>query len=148
MVDCVELRRHAEPPASASAPRTVAAAPSFQRRACVCACAYIMEWVENCNKQVFVYRCRQVYTRRQMLSTLWNILVTILTSPHGVHMHSCMCIMFICTVQALYYMRVYHSVFQHLHVCLGGDWKWFFLQNVHSLYLLLAWRAMFRQWQR
>ena len=87
----------------------------------------------------FVYQCRQVYTRGKMLSTLWNILVTILTSPRGIHMHSCMCIMFICTVQALYYMRVYHSVSQHLHVCLGGDWMWFFLSM--SIVGACCWRG-------
>ena len=29
----------------------------------------------------------------------------------GVHMHSCRRILFICTVQSLYYMRVYHRFF-------------------------------------
>ena len=29
----------------------------------------------------------------------------------GVHMHSCRRILFICTVQSLYYMRVYHRCF-------------------------------------
>ena len=39
----------------------------------------------------------------------------------GVHMHSCRRILFICTVQSLYYMRVYHRCFLTLAcVCVGG----------------------------
>jgi len=39
----------------------------------------------------------------------------------GVHMHSCRCILFICTVQSLYYMRVYHRCFLTLAcMCVGG----------------------------
>jgi len=38
----------------------------------------------------------------------------------GVHMHSCRRILFICTVQSLYYMRVYHRCFLTLAcVCVG-----------------------------
>ena len=39
----------------------------------------------------------------------------------GVHMHSCRRILFICTVQSLYYMRVYHRCFLTLACgCVGG----------------------------
>jgi len=39
----------------------------------------------------------------------------------GVHMYSCRCILFICTVQSLYYMRLYHRCFLTLAcVCMGG----------------------------
>ena len=39
----------------------------------------------------------------------------------GVHMHSCRRILFICTVQSLYYMRVYHRCFLTLAcVCVGA----------------------------
>jgi len=39
----------------------------------------------------------------------------------GVHMHSGRRILFICTVQSLYYMRVYHRCFVTLAcVCVGG----------------------------
>jgi len=39
----------------------------------------------------------------------------------GVHMHSCRRIFFICTVQSLCYMRVYHRCFLTLAcVCVGG----------------------------
>ena len=39
----------------------------------------------------------------------------------GVHVHSCRRILFICTVQSPYYMRVYHRCFLTLAcVCVGG----------------------------
>ena len=39
----------------------------------------------------------------------------------GVHVHSCRRILFICTVQSLYYLCVYHSCFLTLAcVCVGG----------------------------
>jgi len=39
----------------------------------------------------------------------------------GVHMHLCRRILFICTVQSLYYMRVYHRCFlAPTSVCVGG----------------------------
>ena len=39
----------------------------------------------------------------------------------GVHMHSCRRILFICTVQSLYYICVYHRCFLTLAcVCVGG----------------------------
>jgi len=39
----------------------------------------------------------------------------------GVHMHSCRCILFICTVQSLYYMRVFHRCFlTPAYVCVEG----------------------------
>ena len=39
----------------------------------------------------------------------------------GVHMHSCRRILFICTVQSLYYMRVYHRCCLTLAcACVGG----------------------------
>jgi len=38
----------------------------------------------------------------------------------GVHMHSCRHILFICTVQSLYYMRVYCRCFLTLTCVCGG----------------------------
>ena len=38
----------------------------------------------------------------------------------GVHMHLCRRILFICTVQSLYYMRVYHTCFLTLACVCGG----------------------------
>jgi len=54
---------------------------------------------------VCVYVCKYIYIRARV----------------GVHMHSCRRILFICTVQSLYYMRVYHRCFLILAcVCVGG----------------------------
>jgi len=54
---------------------------------------------------VCVYVCIHIYIRARV----------------GVHMHSCRCILFICTVQSLYYMRVYRRCFLTLAcVCVGG----------------------------
>ena len=54
---------------------------------------------------VCVYVCIYVYIRVRV----------------GVHMHSCRRILFICSVQSLYYMRVYHRCFLTLAcVCVGG----------------------------
>ena len=39
----------------------------------------------------------------------------------GVHMHSCRRILFICTVQSLYYMRVYHRYFLTLACVCAGE---------------------------
>ena len=53
---------------------------------------------------VFVYVCIYIYIRTHV----------------GVHMHSYRHILFICTVQSLYYMRVYHRCFLTLAcVCVG-----------------------------
>ena len=49
----------------------------------ICVCAY-------------VYVCSCIYLCASMILRV------------GVHMHSCKRILFICTIQSLYYMRVYH----------------------------------------
>ena len=39
----------------------------------------------------------------------------------GVRMHSCRCILFICTVHSVHYLRVFHRFFLKLAcVCVGG----------------------------
>ena len=53
---------------------------------------------------VCVYLCIYIYIRARV----------------GVHMHSCRRILFICTVQSLYYMRVYHRCLLTLAYVLGG----------------------------
>jgi len=54
---------------------------------------------------VCVYVCMCIYIRARV----------------GVHMHSCRRILFICTVQSLYYIRVYHRCCLTLAcVCVGG----------------------------
>jgi len=66
-------------------------------------------------------------------------------SPRGVHMHSCICILFFCTVQFLYYMRVYHRCLK-TPACVGGrGLEVGYFQLVHGWRLLLALGAMF--WQ-
>ena len=50
-----------------------------------------------------VYVCIYIYIRARV----------------GVHMHSCRRILFICTVQSLYYLRVYHRLTLAC-VCVGG----------------------------
>ena len=59
----------------------------------------------------------------------------------GVHMHLCRRISFICTVQFLYYMRVYHRCFLTLACVWWGGLGLFEL--VHGWCLSLAWEAMF-----
>jgi len=54
---------------------------------------------------VGVYVCISIYIRARV----------------GVHMHSCRRILFICTVQSLYYMCVYHRCFlTRVCVCVRG----------------------------
>ena len=66
--------------------------------ACVCVCVYVCMYV--C---VYVYMC--VCVRAHV----------------DVRMHSCRRILFICTVQSLYYMHVYHRCFFTLAcMCVGG----------------------------
>jgi hypothetical protein len=84
------------------------------RRACVRAFVHVVEWVENCTRQVF-YMTVQIstYTGTSVVNTTvyncgWPY------SSLGIHIHSCRCILFICTVQSLYYMRVYHRCFWKL----------------------------------
>ena len=63
--DCVEKRRRAKLPSSASAPRVVAVAPSFQAclRACICTfcmCVYMCICVYVCG-HVYMYIYARVY---------------------------------------------------------------------------------------
>ena len=51
----------------------------------------------------------------------------------GVHMYSRRRTLFICTVQSLYYMRVYHRCFlTPACVCGGGIGSGFFFQLIHG----------------
>jgi len=63
-------------------------------------CMYVYVYMYVC-----VYVCIHIYIRARV----------------GVHMYSCRHILFICTVQSLYYMCVYHRCFLTLaYVCVGG----------------------------
>jgi len=72
---------------------------------------------------VCVYVCIYIYTRACV----------------GLHMHSCRHILIICTVQSLYYMRVYHRCFLTIAcVCVGkiGSGACFSLVMVSACYWL------------
>jgi len=75
---------------------------------CVCVCVYVCIVHEYMYvygyMYVCVYVCIHIYIRVRV----------------GVHMHSCRRILCICTVQSLYYMRVYHRCFLTLAcACVG-----------------------------
>ena len=71
--------------------------------ACVCVCVYVCTYF-------CVYVCMCACVRAHV----------------DVRMHSCTRILFICTVQSLYYMRVYRRCFSTLAcVCVGGLEVWF-----------------------
>jgi len=72
----------------------------------VCACMRVYVHVYM---YVYVYMCVRVYVFIYMY----------MHTRVGVHMHSCRHILFICTVQSLYYMRVYHRCFLIL-ACVCG----------------------------
>jgi len=95
------------PSASASAPRAVAAALSFQAflRVYMRACCVVGGKLHKC----CVRLCRQVYTLWQVSWTLAHVLAPIFTTGciHALVMH----ILFTRTVQSFYYMRVHHRCF-------------------------------------
>ena len=78
--------------------------------ACVCVCVCMYVCIVHVYMYVYVYMyvcvyvCIYIYIRARV----------------GVHMHSCRCILFICTVQSLYYMCVYHRCFLTLACVCGG----------------------------
>ena len=70
---------------------------------------------------VCVYRCMCICMYMCMCMSVYMYAYTFIYGAVGVHMHSCRYIFFICTVQSLYYMRVYHRCFLTLAcVCVGG----------------------------
>ena len=62
---------------------------------------YMYVYVYMC---VCVYVCIYIYIRARV----------------GVHLHSCRRILFICTVQSFYYMRVYHRCLLTIACVRGG----------------------------
>ena len=73
---------------------------------CVHVCVYRCMCICMC---IYVYVCVYVFIHIYIYARVC------------VHMHLCRSILFICTVQSLYYMRVYHSCFLTLAcVCVGG----------------------------
>ena len=66
---------------------------------------------------VHVYMCVYVY----MYVYVHVCIYIYMRARVDVHMHSCRRILFICTVQSLYYMRMYHKCFLTIAcVCVGG----------------------------
>ena len=75
---------------------------------CICVCMYVcivhVYMYVYVHMYVCVYVCIYIYIRARV----------------GVHMHSCRRILFICTVQSLYYMCVYYRCFLTLACVCGG----------------------------
>jgi len=81
---------------------------SHSRHFCVCACVHVVRWVENCRGVLYAGADKYVHCDR----CSWHHDIYLCPySPQGVHMHSCMRILFNCTVQSFYFMRVYHRCF-------------------------------------
>ena len=75
---------------------------------CVCVCMYVCIVHVYMYVYVYMYVCVHVCTYIYILARV------------GVHMHLCRRILFICTVQSLYCMRVYHRCFLTLACVCGG----------------------------
>ena len=76
----------------------------------VCVCACVRVWVHVC---VCVHVC--------MYFCVYVCMCVCVRAHVDVRVHSCRRILFICTVQSLYYMRVYHRCFLTLAcVCVWG----------------------------
>ena len=73
----------------------------------VCMCACVRVWVHVC---ACVYVC--------MKFCVYVCMCVCVRAHVDVRIHSCRRLLFICTVQSLYYMRVYHRCFLKL-VCYG-----------------------------
>jgi len=74
---------------------------------CVCTCAYV--WVYVC---VCVYVC--------MYFCVYVCMCVCVRAHVDVRMYSCRRILFICTVQSLYYIHMYHKCFLTLTCVCGG----------------------------
>jgi len=80
--------------------------------ACVCVCVHVCVYGCMC-MCVCMYVCISVYmcACAFVCARMWMY----------AGKHSCRCSLFICTVQSLYYMRIYHRCFLTLAcVCVGG----------------------------
>ena len=84
---------------------------------CVCICMRMCVCVHVC-----VYGCMCVCACMYVCISVFYVCMCICVRAHvDVRMHSCRRILSICTVQSLYYMRVYQRVFLTLAcVCVGG----------------------------
>jgi len=78
---------------------------------CVCVCMYV------CIVHVYMYVYVYMYV---CVNVCIYIYIRVLV---GVHMHLCRRILFICSVQSLYFMCVYHRCFLSLTCACGGGLK-------------------------
>jgi len=69
--------------------------------------------------RVYVYVCMYVYV--YMYVCVYVCIYIYIHTRVGVHMHSCRHILFICTIQSLYYMCVYHRCFLTPACVCGGE---------------------------
>jgi len=90
VIDCVERKRHAKLPASASAPCAVAAAPWFQ----ACLCAYMCTFCMCVCIYVYVCMCADMYICMYMHVCMYMYMYMYMYA--FIHMCICMC-MHICT---------------------------------------------------
>ena len=82
----------------------------------VCICMRMYMCVHVC-----VYRCMCICMYMYICMSVYMYAYIYIRARVGVHMHSCRHILFICTVQSLYYMCVYNRCFLTLAcVCVGG----------------------------
>ena len=86
----------------------------------LCIRVHMHAYVYVCaSMRVYVHVYMYVYV--YMYVCVYVCIYIYISARLGVHMHSCRHILFICTVQSLYYMRVYYSCFLTLAcVCVGG----------------------------
>ena len=83
-------------------------------------CTYIPSYLLNMfiykhmHEYIFIYMCMNIHICIHICE------VKIFSSLLNVRMHLCRRILFICTVQSLYYMRVYHRCFWTLACVCGG----------------------------
>jgi len=97
---------------------------------CIDVCIHAYVYVCAC---MCVYVHVHMYVGVYMYVCVYAYIYMYIHARVGVHMHLCRRILFICTVQSLYYMRVYHRCF--LNTCMrgwGGIGSGAFFQLVHG----------------
>jgi len=93
---------------------------------CAYACLCIGVCVYACIVHVYMYVYVYMYVCVHVCIYIY------IHARVGVHMHSCRRILFVCTVQSLYYMYVYHRCFLTPACVCGGGLEVGFFQLVHG----------------
>jgi len=65
---------------------------------CICMCMYMCV-------HVCVYRCMCICMYMYICTSVYVCIYIYIRARVGLHMHSCRCILFICTILSLYYVR-------------------------------------------